>query len=171
MTWTLRAARLDDLPTIAAIHDAAIQHTIAIFRADPLSASERDAWNAAHTAPHRLRVCIEGDRVCGFAGLRPYDESLPGYDGTEWLSVYVAEGDRGRGIGRALMTDLIEAARAAGLHHVLSRIALPNEASVGLHHAFGFREVGVMRGIGRKFGRVVDVLHLQYSLDPPVTEW
>lgn len=171
MTRTLRDARQADLPAIAAIHDAAIRDTIAVFRTQPLSPSERQAWFDGHSEAHPLRVCEIDGAVVGFVGLHAYDGGLCGYAGTDWLSIYVAQGQRGRGIGRALMADIIAEAEARGLRHLVSRIALPNPASVGLHRAVGFREVGVMRGIGRKFGRDVDVLHLQYALPArPATE-
>ena len=77
------------------------------------------------------------------------------------MSVYVAEDRRGRGIGKNLLEAVIAKGREAGLHSVIARIAEGNEGSVRLHRAVGFDEIGLMKEVGRKFGRLLDVLLMQ----------
>jgi phosphinothricin acetyltransferase len=81
-------------------------------------------------------------------------------------SVYVAERFQRRGVARLLMQELIAQSASAGIRQMIAVIAEPSSstASVGLHRSLGFDEVGVLRGVGEKFGRALDVLLMQRSL-------
>jgi L-amino acid N-acyltransferase YncA len=81
-------------------------------------------------------------------------------------AVYVGEGHRGRGMGRALYTALFELLRLQGYFKACGGITLPNPASVGLHEAVGFKLVGVYRGIGYKLGSWHDVAWYELVLQP-----
>jgi phosphinothricin acetyltransferase len=78
--------------------------------------------------------------------------------------VYVDRSQRGRGIGRALLAELLTLASAHGFHSVIARIAGHNETSIGLHRAAGFELVGVEREVGRKHRQWLDVVELQRLL-------
>ncbi|MCA9543779.1 MAG: N-acetyltransferase [Myxococcales bacterium] len=158
---TLRAATPADLPAIAAIHAHAVRHTPAVFRDEPLPQAEWAAWIRSD---HPTRVAEVAGAVAGYIAARPYAPGYSGYDGMAWVSVYVHHGARGQGLGRALMADLIAACRARGLRELVSRIARPNDASEGLHRAFGFEPVGVYKRAGVKFGRQFDVALYQLGL-------
>jgi phosphinothricin acetyltransferase len=80
------------------------------------------------------------------------------------VAAYVAEGHRRRGVGRALYTTLLELLAAQGFRIACAGITLPNEASVGLHEALGFKPVGVYRRIGWKLGQWHDVGWWQVEL-------
>jgi phosphinothricin acetyltransferase len=75
--------------------------------------------------------------------------------------VYVRDGYRGRGIGRKLTERVLQAGRSAGLHSVIALIESGNEVSIHIFGQFGFEHVGVMREVGRKFGRLLDVSIMQ----------
>ena len=92
----------------------------------------------------------------GWASLSKWSER-GAYADTAEVSLYVAEAQRGRGIGRRLLEAVIEEGRRAGLHAVIAQIVGGNEVSVHLHRALGFEHVGVLREVGRKFGRLLDV--------------
>jgi phosphinothricin acetyltransferase len=81
-------------------------------------------------------------------------------------SVYVAERFQRRGVARLLMQELIAQSASAGIRQMIAVIAEPSSstASVMLHRSLGFDEVGVLRGVGEKFGRALDVLLMQRSL-------
>lgn len=158
---TLRAATAADLPAIAAIHARAIETSPAVFRDAPLPMAYWEDWIQSD---HPTRVVEVDGEVLGFIAVRPYAPGYSGYVGMAWLSVYVREGTRGQGLGRALMGDVIAASEAADLREIVSRIALPNPASEGLHRAFGFRRVGVYERAGVKFGREWDVALYQLGL-------
>ena len=80
----------------------------------------------------------------------------PAYDATRETSVYLAPSARGRGLGRALYDELLRRVDADGIHVCLAVIAQPNAASEALHAAVGFRHVGTLHEVGRKFDRWVD---------------
>ena len=87
------------------------------------------------------------------------------YRSTVENSVYVAADHRGRGVADRLLGNLLEVARTSGFHSVIARIGGNNEASTALHAKHGFREVGVERQVGRKFGRWQDVTVMQVVFD------
>jgi phosphinothricin acetyltransferase len=89
----------------------------------------------------------------------------PAYALTRETSVYLAADARGRGLGRALYDALLPRLRDDGVHTAVALIALPNDASLALHRACGFAEIGVLRGVGRKFARWVDTAWFQLMLD------
>jgi len=87
------------------------------------------------------------------------------------VSVYVAPEYQRRGIGSALYTRIFELLRRQGIYTVYAGVALPNEKSVGLHTSLGFREIGVYKNVGYKFGKWLDVLWLEKPLkdyDEPI---
>ena len=110
-------------------------------------------------------VAAPGDAgaVAGFAALSPY-RPRPGYATAVEDSVYVAEAHRGRGVGKALLAELVVLARDHGFHSVVARVVAEQPASVATHQACGFEMVGIEREIGRKFGRWLDVAVLQLLL-------
>jgi phosphinothricin acetyltransferase len=101
--------------------------------------------------------------VLGFGSLSAFRERS-GYAATAENSVYVDRSQRGRGIGRALLAELLTLASAHGFHSVIARIAGHNETSIGLHRAAGFELVGVEREVGRKHRQWLDVIELQRLL-------
>ena len=80
-------------------------------------------------------------------------EDRAAYDVAVETSVYLAPDACGRGLGRRLYEALFDELDGAGLHGAYGGIALPNDASVRLHEALGFRRVGIYEEVGRKFGR------------------
>ncbi len=77
------------------------------------------------------------------------------------MSVYVEASQRGRGIGSRLLKEVVEAGRRAGLHAVIALIVAENATSIHLHEVLGFERVGVLREVGRKFDRLLDVLIME----------
>jgi L-amino acid N-acyltransferase YncA len=90
----------------------------------------------------------------------------PAYRWTVGVSVYVAPGEQGRGVGRALYTVLFDRLRERGFRMAHAGITLPNEASVALHESFGFEQIGINREIGWKHGAWRDVGWWQLELTP-----
>jgi L-amino acid N-acyltransferase YncA len=109
-----------------------------------------DVLDAKWLPGHRWVAEVDGV-VAGWAALAPVS-ARPCYAGVAETSVYVADGFRGRGVGRALVARQIEAADAAGLWTITTAIFPENVASIALHHAFGFRTVGVRERIARLDG-------------------
>src|SRR5262249_33144374 len=101
-------------------------------------------------------VCEEGGLILGYAYASPHRERAA-YGWSVDVSVYIREGLRRRGLGRALYTSLFAILQLQGFYNAVAGTALPNPGSVGLHQAMGFQPVGVYRNIGFKCGAWHDV--------------
>ena len=97
----------------------------------------------------------------GWAALSRYSERLA-YDGTAEIAVYIEESYRAMGFGRRLAQTIVAAGKEAGLHTLVSRIAEENIPSIKLTESLGFSHVGLLREAGRKFGRLIGVVYMQY---------
>jgi phosphinothricin acetyltransferase len=159
----IRPATVHDLLTITQIYNDAIEKTVATFDTEPKSLDEQRLWFQTHGARYPIIVADIDGTVIGWASLSQYSDRCA-YSETAEVSVYVAEPHRSKGIGRKLLQELIEHGRKAGLHVLIARIAGGNETSVHLFEAQGFTHVGVLREVGRKFGRLIDVYIMQQLL-------
>ena len=119
------------------------------------TAPEWEQWDHGHLPACRL-VALEGDRVVGWAALSPVSSRCV-YGGVAEVSIYVEEKARGAGVGKRLLTALIDASEAAGLWTLQAGIFPENTASVELHRKCGFRLVGVREKMGKMNGRWRDV--------------
>jgi L-amino acid N-acyltransferase len=159
----VRPAHRSDAEKIAEIYNEAVRSTTATFDTHPRSTAAQRSRLEQRDAAHPVLVAELGSEVVGWAALSPWSDR-PAYAGTAEVSVYVAEKWRGRRIGRTLLGGLIGAGSAAGLHTLVARIAEGNPASRRLHIAAGFTTIGVMREVGNKFGRFLDVELMQLML-------
>jgi len=152
----IRPLTREDWPAVEAIYAAGIATGDATFETAPPTWEEFDAGRL----PDLRLVATEGDEVVGWAALSPTSTRLC-YAGVVEHSVYVAEGARGRGVGRALMEALIESAEAAGLWTIETGIFPENAASLALHERVGFRVVGRRERIGQLDGVWRDTIMLE----------
>jgi phosphinothricin acetyltransferase len=158
----IRTARLTDAEAIRGIYNRAIL-TVATFDMEERSLDEQQQWLAMRSGAHIVLVADEGGVLAGFASLSPYRDR-PAYRTTVENSVYVDQAFQGKGIGKSLMSALVDAARDHGFHSVIARIVSSNAASIALHRAVGFEIVGVEKEVGRKLGRWLDVVVMQRML-------
>jgi len=119
----------------------------------------RKAWDQDHLNAPRL-VARDGEAVLGWAALSPVSGRCV-YGGVGEVSVYVASAARGRGVGKALLTRLIEESEREGLWTLQAGIFPENVPSLAVHRACGFREVGRRERIGQMDGRWRDVVLLE----------
>ncbi|HZQ29166.1 MAG TPA: GNAT family N-acetyltransferase [Acidimicrobiales bacterium] len=163
----VRLATLDDAEAIRAIYNREVTGSTVTFDLVPRSLADQRAWLAEHAGAHPAIVAVDdgadGDGVVGFGSLSPY-RSRPAYATTVEDSVYVHHDQRGRGVGRVVLAELVRLATDHGFHAVMARIVGGHEASIALHKACGFELVGVEREVGRKFGRWLDVALMQRLL-------
>lgn len=161
---TVRPATPADLPAMLAIYNHAVLHTTASYDYEPATLETRGAWFADRTARgFPVLVAEAGNEVVGWASFglfRPW----AGYRYSVEHSIYVAEAQRGRGIGRQLLAPLIDSARRLGMHAMLAGIDADNEASLRLHRALGFAQVAHFREVGHKFGRWLDLVFMELLL-------
>jgi phosphinothricin acetyltransferase len=158
MSAAIRPARVDDLPRLTEIYNYYVLNSHVTFDLEPATLEERRLWfkQFATQGTHRLLVAEENGVVVAYAGSFRF-RSRRAYDETVETTVYCAPEAVGRGIGSALYGALFDALRGEPLHAAIAALGLPNPASVALHERFGFQLVGVMREVGRKFGRYWDV--------------
>ena len=130
-------------PAVRAIYLEGIATGHATFEQD---APEWQRWDANHLAHSRL-VAIDAEGVMGWAALSPVSARHV-YRGVAEVTIYIAERARGRGVGRALMSALVESSEAAGIWTLQSAIFRENQASIRLHLSAGFRVVGERERIG-----------------------
>ena len=157
---TIRRAEPRDLESITAIYNDAILKTVATFDTKPKTADEQVAWFEKHGPRHPILVAESGGTIAGWVSLSEWSDRRA-YSDTAEVSLYVAEERRGKGIGRKLLEAALDEGREVGLHTIVSRIAGGNEASVRLHESFGFQRIGIMKEVGRKFGKLIDVYLMQ----------
>jgi L-amino acid N-acyltransferase YncA len=151
----VRDLRPDDWPAVRAIYADGIRSGHATFETEPPTWEQ---WDAAH---QDVRLVAERDGVVvGWAALSPVSSRCC-YEGVGEVSVYVAEEARGAGLGRALLDELVRRSEQAGYWTLNAGVFPENEASLRLHRACGFREVGKRERLGRLHGVWRDVVLLE----------
>lgn len=153
----LRGMTADDWPAVREIYAGGIATGDATFATEVPGWEE---WDASHLAVCRLVAEDADGQVMGWAALSPVSERCV-YGGVAEVSVYVRGSARGRGVGRTLLTALVESSEAAGMWTLQAGIFPENAASVRLHEACGFRVVGRREKLGKMGDRWRDVLLLE----------
>ena len=152
-----------DAEAIRRIYNHEVHHSTATFDLVPRSRADQRSWLARRSGAFSVLVAEWEDEVVGFASVSPYKERAA-YRTTVEDSVYVRDDQRGRGIGRMILSELVHLAGAHGFHSIMARIVGGHETSIGLHRALGFEIVGVEKEVGRKLGRWLDVVLMQRML-------
>jgi L-amino acid N-acyltransferase YncA len=159
MLAILRAS-IEYIEPITEIYNQAVLTTNATFDTEPISVDEQRIWFAEHDEKFPIFVALKYGKVVGWASLSKWSGRCA-YSDTAETSIYIKDGFRGKGIGTKLLTRVLDEGKKAGVHTVLARIAEGSEASITLHKNAGFEYVGVMREVGKKFGKMLDVHLLQ----------
>ncbi len=157
----VRRAQARDAEAIRSIYNEAVRSTTATFDTSPRTAAAQREWFSAHQGRYPVLVAELDRAVIGWVALSPWSDR-PAYEGTVELSVYVASSHRRRGVGTALMQEILRAGARRRVRTVLARVAGGNPASRALHLKAGFVPVGVMHRVGKKFGHVLDVELLEF---------
>jgi len=162
--FAVREAGEADQRAILDIYNDAVLHSTATFDVEPRTWDGQQRWFQEHRSPYAVFVATVGDTVAGWGTLSRF-RPRPGYRFTAEDSIYVRQDFRGRGIGAALLELLMDAARRGRFHSVMALIDGDNAVSIRLHERFGFRHVGTFREVGFKFGRWLDVVHMQWMVE------
>jgi phosphinothricin acetyltransferase len=153
---SIRAACEADAAAIQAIYAPIVRDTAISFEEDPPSVEEMASRIQKTLIDYPFLVCDRDGEIVGYAYAGQH-RVRAAYRWSVDVSVYVSPKVRRGGIGRALYTALLTILNGQGFHTAFAGIALPNEASIGLHEAVGFEPLGVYREVGFKHGRWHDV--------------
>jgi phosphinothricin acetyltransferase len=161
--WSIRLATQAEAEAINAIQNHYVVHSTATFLTEPLTLEQRLAWLKGRSPGHPVTVALDEGTVVGWAALGDF-RSRPAYRHTAEFSIYVHPERHRHGIGRALLADLVERARAAGHHALVGGCCSESTAILGLLEASGFSRVAHFPEVGRKFERWLDVVFMQRLL-------
>ena len=158
--FIIRPAKTDDLTAITDIYNEAILTTDATFDTETKTVESQKEWFESHDSRNPILVAESDGHIIGWASLSKWSDRYA-YSNTAEISVYVKDGYRGQGTGRQLIKQIIQAGEEVGLHTIISRITAGNEESIHLHVEFGFEHIGIMKEVGYKSGRLLDVVLMQ----------
>lgn len=160
---TIRRARVEDAPDVAAITNAIIRDTLVTFTTDERCiegvAADIQARDPAFLVSENAGV------VMGFATYAPF-RAGPGYAQCREHSILLTPEARGQGVGRALMQALEATARAENVHVLIAGISSANPAAIAFHSSIGFAQVGLLPEVGFKWDQRLDLVLMQKILTP-----
>ncbi|WP_031469868.1 GNAT family N-acetyltransferase [Sciscionella sediminilitoris] len=161
----VRSARSADLPAVARIYEHYVRTSLATFEENPPTLAD---WRAkfAELAAQGLPFLVaqSGTEILGYAYIAPW-RPKPSYRYTGEDTIYLAPGQSGRGLGKALLGELLTRGAEAGIRQLIAVVVDTGDpSSAALHLAFGFTEAGRLTGVGEKHGRILDTVLYQRSL-------
>ncbi len=163
----IRPALDNDRQRVFEIRNEVIRTSDAILEDEPWDFSRWEEWWKKREKSLPFLVLVDGDgeaeKVMGYA-LLLYFMDRSGYRVTGEVSIHLDSSARGKGYGKLLFQELVEAGRHFGFYSLVARITGTNQTSIRLHESLGFTRVGHLQKIARKFGNFVDVLLYQKSL-------
>ena len=163
MAMMIRPATRADLPAINDIYNHYVLHSTCTYQEEPATISERAAWFDAHGPEHPVTVLELDGQIAGWGSLSRF-HPRSAYRFSVENSVYVHHELHRRGIGAALLQDLLRRATEFKLHTIIAGIDTEQAPSLALHRRFGFVEVAHLQQVGFKFNRWLDVIYMQRIL-------
>jgi L-amino acid N-acyltransferase YncA len=161
---TIRPFAWADVPAIAAIYAHYVRETVITFETEPPSeAAMADRFGKMMDLGHPLLTAEAGGQPIGYAYASFY-RPRAAYRFTCEDSIYLHPDHVGQGVGRPLLTRLIDDSRSAGFRQMLAVITAERTNSLRLHEKLGFRMVGRYEAVGYKFDRWLDIVHMQRAL-------
>ena len=162
---SIRSAVASDAAAIAEIYNHYVRTSTATFDTEEKSAEDRAAWLADHADRYPVVVAESPDgTIVGWGSLSPWGTRCA-YRLSVEISAYIAPDNIAQGLGSAISRVLIDEARRLGHHAIVSQIVSENGPSLKMAERLGFRNVGTLREIGRKFDRWLDVVLMELVLE------
>ncbi|MCS7073008.1 MAG: GNAT family N-acetyltransferase [Bacteroidia bacterium] len=159
-----RKATIQDCKAICDIYTEAVLNTTATFDIEAKSVEYFTNWLVNRQPQHSVLVLEKSnEEVLGYAALSQWSDKI-GYHSTAEISIYLSPDNRGKGLGKLLLTDILIEGKKVGFRHIVARICTENEISIQLHKTVGFQVVGIQQVVGQKFGRWLDVMIMQKLL-------
>jgi L-amino acid N-acyltransferase YncA len=165
MTASIRLATKKDAAQVQAIYSPVVTQSAASFELEPPGVAEMRKRITETLGTYPWLVCERKGQLLGYVYARAF-RTRPAYQWSVETSVYVHPELRRSGIGRALYTSLLKLLAMQGYYNAFAGITLPNQPSVGLHEALGFKPVGIYHEAGFKMGTWHDVGWWQIALQP-----
>jgi|SRR5579862_4637892 len=161
----IRDAAPADLSAINAIYNFYVPRSTCTWAHEPRTDDDAARWLASHQpAAHPATVAVDdAGAVIGFASLSQF-RPREGYRRTVEDTIYVRDDHHGRGIGGALLADLVARARSLGHHAIVAGVSADQTPSIRLHERAGFTRVALLPQVGHKFDRWLDLAMLQLLL-------
>lgn len=156
----IREATAEDLGAINDIYNHFVLNSVCTYQEVQSSLEERQKWYDQHREKHPITVAVVDDKVVGWGSLSPY-HARSAFRFTVENSVYVHHQKHKRGIGSALLSDLLARSSVLGHRAVIAAIDSEQAGSIALHSKFGFEKVGHLKQVGFKFGRWLDVVYME----------
>lgn len=164
MSYSTRFAVAEDIQAITKIYNQGIEDRIATLETCPKKESEMLEWLLKRNESHKVLVIENNDgSICGWASLNPFNSRCC-YSSVVDISIYIERSMRGKGLGKKLLSALIDTAEENGFHKLVLSALSKNEAGRGLYKALGFREVGTYINHGILDGEWVDVTIMEKLL-------
>jgi L-amino acid N-acyltransferase YncA len=164
----VREAVETDLPAIVDLQNVLLSTTTVEWADTPHTLPERAAWlRGQRMLRYPVLVAVAEGEVVGWCSFGDFRDTTkwPGYQYTVEHTIHVREDAWGKGVGRSLMTRLVEIAQLLGKHVMVGAVTGEIEASIRFHERLGFVEVARMPQVGAKFGRWLDLVLLQKRID------
>jgi L-amino acid N-acyltransferase YncA len=163
-TFELRSFRWQDVPAITEIYAHYVRNSVVTFDIEaPGEAAIADKYGRLVEARYPVVIAEHAGELLGFAYASAF-RPRPAYRLTCEDTVYLDPEATRRGVGSALLEQLIIESQAAGFKQMIAIITAGTTASIALHEKFGFRTLGQFPGLGYKFDRWLDIVHMQRAL-------
>jgi phosphinothricin acetyltransferase len=160
---SIRTATADDLPAINDIYNHYVLQSTCTYQEVPETPEDRRNWFERHGEKHPVIVAVMENQVIGWGSLSPF-HARSAYRYSVENSIYLDHRFHRRGIGSALLVELIHRARALGQHVMIAGADGEQAGSLALHAKCGFVKVAHFKEVGFKFGRWLDVIYMQLKL-------
>lgn len=153
-----------DLPQVKDIYNFHINNTHVNFETNPYDDAYMVQWfeQFSPKGRHQAYVAVQNEKMLGF-GLSQKFKPKPAYQTSVETTVYLTEQAQGKGLGKKLLTLLIETLKSEDVKRAYASIALPNDASIALHKSLSYKQVALLSDVGRKFEKYYDVAMLEYK--------
>ena len=161
--YHVRRASEADAAAICRIYNQGIEDRVATLETELRTPDERTQWMAARGPRHPVVVAEHSGVVVGWGSLNPYNPR-DCYRHVADFSIYVERGYRGKGVGKAMLTHLVELARGLGFHKMVLSAFPTNTSGMALYETMGFRTVGIYKEQGMLDGRWVDTIVMEKVL-------
>jgi len=163
MEAKIREAEFKDLERINEIYNYYVFQSTCTYQTEAEPIASRKEWFQNRNGKHPVMVAEIDNRILGWGAISRFKERKA-YENTGEVSVYVDHEWLHKGLGKAILSSLIEKALEADLHTLMAVISADQIPSIKLHEKFGFKTVAHLKEVGYKFGEWLDVVYMQYMV-------